>query len=99
MHRPRPNRNPIPGVYIVDESECVEGCPCSCVLPVDLADPVNLQQQLDRVVRQLRPILAAVLLAHKRDGLSYEQVAVKLGLSVFPPRDRERHVPFACGRV
>lgn len=48
----------------------------------DLADRLNLQQQLERAFSQLPPTHAAVLLAHKRDGLSYEEVARKLNLSV-----------------
>lgn len=55
----------------------------ACVLPDDLADRLNLQQQIDWAIAQLPPTHAAVLLAHKRDGLSYEETAEKLGLSVF----------------
>jgi RNA polymerase sigma-70 factor (ECF subfamily) len=52
------------------------------VLPDDMADRLNLQQQLERALAQLPPTHAAVLLAHKRDGLSYEEVAEKLHLSI-----------------
>jgi RNA polymerase sigma-70 factor (ECF subfamily) len=52
------------------------------VLPDDMADRLNLQQQLERALSQLPPTHAAVLLAHKRDGLSYEEVAEKLHLSI-----------------
>lgn len=51
-------------------------------LPDDMAERLNLQQQLERALSQLPPTHAAVLLAHKRDGLSYEEVAQKLGLSI-----------------
>lgn len=54
----------------------------SCVLADDLADRLNLQQQIDKALARLPPTHRAVLLAHKRDGLSYEEVAEKLGLSV-----------------
>jgi RNA polymerase sigma-70 factor (ECF subfamily) len=54
----------------------------ACVLPDDLGDRLNLQQQIDAALAQLPPTHAAVLLAHKRDGLSYEEVAEKLGLSI-----------------
>lgn len=54
----------------------------SCILPDDLADRLNLQQQIDRCVAQLPPTHAAVLLAHKRDGMSYEEVAARLDLSI-----------------
>lgn len=53
----------------------------TCVLPDDIADRLNLQQQIDKAIAQLPPTHAAVLLAHKRDGLSYDEVAEKLGLS------------------
>jgi RNA polymerase sigma factor (sigma-70 family) len=55
----------------------------ACVLPDDMADRLNLQQQIDKAMAQLPPTHAAVLLAQKRDGLSYDEVAEKLGLSVF----------------
>lgn len=51
-------------------------------LPDDMADRLNLQQQLERALARLPPTQAAVLLAHKRDGLSYEEVATKLNLSI-----------------
>lgn len=53
----------------------------SCVLPDDLAERLNLQQQIDKAIAQLPPTHAAVILAHKRDGMSYDEVAEKLGLS------------------
>ena len=52
------------------------------VLPDELAERVALEQQLEWALKQLPPTQAAVLLAHKRDGLSYEEVAKKLKLSV-----------------
>lgn len=55
----------------------------SCVLPDDLAERLNLQQQINWAMAQLPATHAAVLLAHKRDGLSYEECAEKLGLSIF----------------
>lgn len=51
-------------------------------LPDDLADRLNLQSQLERALAQPSPTHAAVLLTHKRDELSYEEVAHKLGLSI-----------------
>lgn len=53
----------------------------ACVMPDDIADRLNLQQQIEKAMAQLPPTHAAVLLAHKRDGLSYDEVAEKLGLS------------------
>jgi RNA polymerase sigma-70 factor (ECF subfamily) len=54
-----------------------------CWLPDDMADRLNLQQQINKALAQLPPTHAAVLLCHKRDGLSYTETAEKLGLSVF----------------
>lgn len=68
----------------------------SCILPDDLADRLNLQQQIDRALAQLPPTHAAVLLAHKRDGLSYEEVAVKLNLSLHTV---EKYVTQAKARI
>lgn len=68
----------------------------SCVLPDDLAERLNLQQQLDKALALLPPTHAAVLLAHKRDGLSYEEVAEKLGLS---PHTVEEYVTQAKARI
>lgn len=53
----------------------------ACAQPDDMAERLNLQQQIDKAMAQLPPTHAAVLLAHKRDGLSYDEVAEKLGLS------------------
>jgi RNA polymerase sigma-70 factor (ECF subfamily) len=50
--------------------------------PDDLADRLNLQQQLERAFARLPQTHAKVLIAHKHRGLSYEEVAVELGLSI-----------------
>jgi RNA polymerase sigma-70 factor (ECF subfamily) len=55
----------------------------SCCLTDNIPDRLNLQQQLNKALAQLPPTHQAVLLAHKRDGLSYEECAEKLGLSIF----------------
>jgi RNA polymerase sigma-19 factor, ECF subfamily len=47
-----------------------------------LEDFVSIQQQIQTALDQLPPMQAAVLVLHKRDGLSYEEVAEKLGLKV-----------------
>lgn len=54
----------------------------SAALPDDLAERLNLQQQLERAIAKLPPLQAAILVLHKRDGFSYEEVAAKLGISV-----------------
>lgn len=50
--------------------------------PDDLADRLNLQQQLERAFARLPQTHAMVLIAHKHRGLSYEEVAAELGLSI-----------------
>lgn len=62
----------------------------------DLAERLNLQQQLERALSQLPPTHAAVLLAHKRDGLSYNEVAKKLNLSIHTV---EKYVTQAKARI
>ncbi len=42
---------------------------------------LSAARQLDSMLTRLHPTCRAVLLAHKRDGLSYSEVAKKLGLS------------------
>jgi RNA polymerase sigma-19 factor, ECF subfamily len=80
-----------------DSEACEQGSeePTSA-LPDDLADRLNLQQQLERALAQLPPTHAAVLLAHKRDGLSYEEVAQKLNLSVHTV---EKYITQAKARI
>ena len=68
----------------------------SSLPPDELADRLNLQQQLQRALAQLPPMHAAVLLAHKRDGMSYEEVAEKLSLSVHTV---EKYVTQAKARI
>ncbi|HEY5759247.1 MAG TPA: RNA polymerase sigma factor [Steroidobacter sp.] len=50
--------------------------------PDDLADRLNLQQQLERAFARLPRTHAMVLLAHKHCGFSYEETAAELGLSI-----------------
>ena len=64
------------------DDEALYDCP-RCILPDDLGDRLNLQQQIDHAIAQLPATHAAVLLAHKRDGYSYTETAEKLGLSEF----------------
>lgn len=48
----------------------------------DYGDRLNLQQQLEEQIKTLPPMQATVLLLTKRDGLTYEEVAQTLGLSL-----------------
>jgi RNA polymerase sigma-19 factor, ECF subfamily len=56
-----------------------ENCASS---PDNLAEQLNLQQQIERAFARLPPTHARVLLAHKHRGLSYEEVAAELNLSI-----------------
>lgn len=49
--------------------------------PDDLAERLNLQQQLQRSLARLPPMHRAVLLLVKRDGLSHEEAAKAAGIS------------------
>lgn len=84
--------------HITIDSDVVDECADapSYVLPDNLADRLNLQQQIDKAMAQLPSTHAAVLLAHKRDGMSYEEVAEKLGLSIHTV---EKYVTQAKARV
>lgn len=48
----------------------------------DLAERLNTQQQLERLLAELPPLCRAVFLLQKQEGLTYEEVADKLGISV-----------------
>lgn len=48
----------------------------------DPADQTARQQHLERVFQNLPPVQTAALLLFERDGLSYEQIAERLSLSV-----------------
>lgn len=80
----------------IDWNEDADDWMESYVLPDDMADRLNLQQQIDKAMAQLPPTHAAVLLAHKRDGLSYEECAEKLGLSIHTV---EKYVTQAKARI
>ena len=62
----------------------------------DLTDRLNLQQQLERALTRLPRTQAEVLLAHKHRGLSYEEVAAELGLSIHTV---EKYVTQAKARI
>ena len=66
------------------DSEAVERLAddSECATPEDLGEQLDAQRGLQRILAQLPPTHLAVLLLHKRDGLSYEEVARELGLSV-----------------
>ena len=62
----------------------------------DLLERLNLQQQLERALTQLPRTHALVLIAHKHRGLSYEEVAAELGLSIHTV---EKYVTQAKARI
>ncbi len=47
-----------------------------------LEEQLAMRQQLERALTALPPLHAAILVLHKRDGLSYEEVARQLGVSL-----------------
>jgi RNA polymerase sigma-70 factor (ECF subfamily) len=56
--------------------------PAARHLTDNLIERLNLQQQIERALSRLPSMHAAVLVAHKRDGLSYGEVAEKFRLSI-----------------
>lgn len=69
---------------VVCDSEAVAAADArlDCALPDDIVERLALQEDLKHALAQLPPTQRAVLLLVKRDGLSYEEVARKMGLSV-----------------
>ena len=51
-----------------------------------LEESLSVRQQLERALAEVSPVHAAVLVLHNRDGLSHEEVAVELDLSVHTVR-------------
>src|SRR5262249_27959627 len=51
-------------------------------VPDELTMQLALERQLEGILSELPPTHLAVLLLHKRDGLSYEAVAERLGISI-----------------
>lgn len=82
--------------HITVDSEMAEEWYDMQVEPDVLAERLNLQQQIDLAMAQLPPTHAAVLLAHKRDGMSYDEVAELLDLSIHTV---EKYVTQAKARV
>src|SRR5882757_9494786 len=58
------------------------GADLAHALPDNMAERLALQQDLQRALAELPAMHRAVLLLVKRDGLSYEEAARKMGLSV-----------------
>lgn len=51
-------------------------------LPDQLAEQLSAERQVDILLRDLPKMHRAVLVLCKRDGMSYEEIAAKLGISV-----------------
>ena len=51
------------------------------VLPDQLGESLSLRRELESALKPLPPTCRAVLLLHKRDGMSYEEVAKTLAIS------------------
>jgi RNA polymerase sigma factor (sigma-70 family) len=48
----------------------------------ELAEALDFQNQLDQALAHLKPRHLQILLLHKRDGYSYQEIAQRLNLSV-----------------
>lgn len=68
----------------------------SCVLPDDMAERLNLQQQIDAAMAELTPRQRCVILMHKRDGLGIDEIAAVLRIS---PETVDKHVVGAKTRI
>ena len=78
-YRARSQRDPVTYDSEAVESVAEDGPHTS---PDLLAERLDMQRRLERALSQLAATHLAVLVLHKRDGLSYEEVAAKLQLSV-----------------
>jgi RNA polymerase sigma-70 factor (ECF subfamily) len=67
--------------HVVMDSDAAEAATEATIVPDDMAERLNLQQQIDRALAQLTPRQQKVLIMHKRDGLSYDEIAVLLNIS------------------
>jgi RNA polymerase sigma factor (sigma-70 family) len=54
----------------------------STIQPDELSDRISLERQIAAVLNELPPLQRAVLLMQKRDGMSYEEIAGRLSISV-----------------
>jgi RNA polymerase sigma-70 factor (ECF subfamily) len=70
--------------YVTIDTEMVENwCKTACsTSAAEHFDRIALETILSHALRQLPTTQAAVLVAHKGDGLTYSEVATKLGLSI-----------------
>jgi RNA polymerase sigma-70 factor (ECF subfamily) len=51
-------------------------------LPAEVqADAPTLRNRIDQALRQLNPTCRAVLIFHRRDGMTYDEIAARLGIS------------------
>jgi RNA polymerase sigma-19 factor, ECF subfamily len=86
------------GAHVTIDSDAVERWSesASNVFSEDPAERLHLQQALDRAVAALPPLKAAILILHKRDGLTYEEIATKLNIS---PITVHKYLTWAKSRV
>ncbi len=50
--------------------------------PDEMSDRLSCERDLERVLAALPPLQQAILVLQKRDGLSYEEIAAKLKISI-----------------
>ena len=72
-------RGHLAGDKALDEEGAVEP---AMRYPDNMAHRLNMEQQIERALDKLPTMHAKVLLAHKRDGFSYEETAERLKLSI-----------------
>ena len=70
------------GTCLLIDSESADESASASMLADTCADEIDLQRQLARALSLLPPTHAAVLLAQGQEGLSYDEAAETLGLSV-----------------
>ena len=66
-----PPAEPLDEVELADEGLTVE----------DRAELAQHMDRLEEVLRHLSPKCRAVILMHRRDGMTYDEIAAKLGIS------------------
>lgn len=83
LHRHR-TRGRIDQTRVTYDQQAVEQLAQQAVSPhqSDIVEQLCTEQQLERILGQLPPHWQAAIILLKRDGLSYQEIAQELGLSV-----------------
>lgn len=83
---------------VTPDSEAVDhwADDASQALPDDIAERTSLERQLENALSQLPPLQAAALVLHYQEGMSCDEIAVKLGLS---PKSIDKYLTRAKARM